>query len=298
MAYTYHYQKADLGDFRSPLDFVDEVITANGDWEVKHRVHSPAPFTGQNRLEELWIQSINTTSGQTLAMQFRAPYAGGIEIAYSRDTDLNLAWDSQPEAPKDAISREGTSGSYNFTTGWGRTLSPTYTAIVINRDLVHIVWQGAHTDSGGPYRIIALYSALDKSHNYLDGVTWITSHKSGKSYFGVHYNEHWYQAGFGTTDSIEGLQGRLNDLAHTYMFAKNYPVHGLYVSPISVHCNTSLAGADTALELAGFLPAGCYGAKYWTFPDMLIEETINSKKYISLPISQIPDINVILYPLS
>ena len=148
MAFTYHYQKTDLGDFRSPLDFVNEVISANGDWEVKHKVYSSAPLTGQNRLEELYIQSINATSGQTLAMQFRATYGGGIEVAYSRDTELNLAWDSQPEAPKDSISREGTSGSYNFTTNWGRTLSPSYTVIVISRDLIHIVWQGAHNDSG------------------------------------------------------------------------------------------------------------------------------------------------------
>ncbi len=298
MAYTYHYQKAELGDFRSPLDFVNEIITANGDWKVKHRVYSPAPVTGQNRLDELWVQSRNATSGQTLAMQFRAPYGGGIEIAYSRDTDLNLPWDGQPGAPKDTISREGTSGTYDFTEYWGRSLSPTYTAIVINRDLIHLVWQGAHNDSEGPYRIIALYSALDKTHNYLDGVCWVTSHKSGKSYFGINYNKHWHQVGFGTTNSIEGLQGRLNDLSNTYMYEKNYNTHGMYVAPISVHCNTGLAGADTQLELAGFLPAGAYGAKYYNFPTMLIEEEINSKKYISLPISDIPDINTILYPLS
>jgi len=300
MAYTYHYDKTKLGDYRSPLDFVDTVISSSGDWEVKKRVHSAAPITGTDRLEELWVQSTNTTSGQILAMQFKAPYGGGIQIAYSRDTDLNLPWDEQPEAPKDSVSREGTDGSYHFTQFWGRTLSPTYTAIVINRDLIHIVWQGGHYGGNGPYRISTLYCALDKTHNYLDGVLWITSHKSGKSWFGIHYNEHWYQEGYGTTDSIEGLQGRLNDLANSPMFDKNYRVHGLYVSPISVHCNTGIDGADSALELAGFLPSGVYGTKYYNFPTMLVEEEINNKVYISLPSpnGNLPYINTILYPLS
>jgi hypothetical protein len=296
--YTFHYDKMQLGDFRSPLDFVKTVVASNSDWEVKKELYSPAPMTGTDRLEQLWIQSTNTTSGQILAMQFKSTYDGALEIAYSRDTDLNAPWDEQPEAPKDSISREGTLISYDFIKTWGRSISPTYTAIVISRDAIHIVWQGGGMDRAGPYRASALYCALDKAHNYLDGVMWVTSHKSGKSYYGIHYNEHWYQEGFGTTNSIEGLQGRLNDMANNRMFEQNYRVHGLYVTPISVHCNVGEDGADSALELAGFVPGGAYGAYYIKYPNMLIKEEINSKQYISLPVYNIPLINTILYPLS
>lgn len=298
MAFTYHYQRMELGDWRSPLDFVREVVLGHPDWEIKKEVYSPAPVTGTDRLDELWIQAMNTTSGQYLAMQFKLNAGASLEVAFSRDTDLNLPWDSQPEAPKDSISREGGYCDLGFLKMWGHTLDVVHTVIVINRDHIHIVWQGGHYDSGGPYRFNVMYGALNKSHNYLDGVAWTVSHKSGKSYIGIHYNEHWYQEGYGTADSIEGLQGRFNDLSNTRMFEKNYTVHGLYVSPVSVHCNTGINGADSALELAGFLPGGIYGAMYHSFPNLLVREHIKYKDYISMPSAYIPNVNALLYPLS
>ncbi len=299
MAFEYHYRKVGLGYTESPLSLIEDVVNAHPDWVVKKTAYEPHPTGGVDVLSEVWIEAINTTSGQTLAMQFTYFQSDrAIRVAYSRDTDLNLPWDQQPEAPFDSVSREGTYGTYDFTVNWGITLSPTYTIIVISRDLIHVIWQGGHNSSGNPYRITAMYCALDKSHNYLDGVYWTTSHKSGKSYFGVHYNEHWYQEGFGTTGSIEGLQCRINDLANSTMFEKNFRVHGKYVLPISVHCNTGLNGADTALELAGFVPGGAYGTTYYSFPNLLIQEEINSKWYVAMPSSYMPYINTILYPLS
>lgn len=298
MAFTYHYEKAELGDWRSPLDFVRSVILSHADWEVKKEVYSAAPLTGNQRLDELWIQSLNTTSGQILAMQFKFTYGAGIEVAFSRDTDLGLPWDEQPEAPKDSASREGGNGNYMFTRQWGRTLDPIYTLIVLNQDHIHIVWKGGEYDYYTPYIFSVTYSALDKSHNYLDGVVWTVSGKSGKSYMGIHYNEHWYQDGFDFTTSIEALQGKINDLANDRMFEKNYTVHGLYVSPVSIHCNTELSGAFDGLELAGFLPSGIYGTVYHSFPKSLVREHIQSKDYIALPVEQIPHVNALLYPLS
>jgi len=298
MAVTYHYEKAQLGDWRSPLDYLDTVITNDANWVVKNRAYSPAPITGQNRLEELWIQSTNTTSGQTLSIQFKSTYGGDIEVAYSRDTDLAQTWDNQPEAPKNSVSREGTKGNYQFITMWGRTMAPNYTVIALSRDLIHVVWQGSHNDSEGAHRLIVYFGALDKTHNYEDGVAFITSHKSGKSYFGIHYNTHWYQEGFGTATSLEGLQGRLNDLSNSRMFEMNYNVHGLYANPIALHCNTGLGGADTNLELVGFLPSGSFGTYYSNFPNILVQEEIHNKTYFAMPITNVPYINTILYPLS
>lgn len=288
-----------LGDWRSPLDYVREVILSNPDWEIKKEVYSPAPITGTDRLDELWIQAMNTTSGQYLAMQFKYTYGSSLAIAVSRDTDLNMPWDEQPEAPKTSLTREGGYCSYDFMQLWGRSLDPVYTVIVINRDHIHLVWQGSHYSSGGPYQFNFWYSALSKAYNYLDGVAWATNLKSGYNYIGIHYNEHWYQESYGEANSIEGLQGRYNDLANSTMFEKNYTVHGMYVSPVSIHCNTGITGADTALELAGFLPAGIYGANYYSFPTLLTREHIKYKDYISMPSTgHVPYVNALLYPLS
>jgi len=293
MAYTYSYEKMGLGADKSPLDLVFDVVNNHNDWVIEK-----TEYDNNGKLIYLWVKSVNTTSGQILGLVFRNYFVDEIEVAYSRDIDTNEPWDQQPGAPTDGNTREGTFASYDYLTYWGKSLSPTYTTVIISRDLIHVVWSGGHMDSGGPYQINVMYCALDKTHNYSDGVLWVTSHKAAKSNFGIHFNGHWYQEGFGINNSLEGLQGRLNDLSNSVMHEHNQRPYGMYVDPIAVHCNTDQSTMDAALELIGFLPGGCYGANYYSYPNLLIQEKIDSKEYVGLPTSHIPYINTILYPLS
>ena len=294
--YEFFYSRMDIGDSKSPLDFIFKTIDAHSAWDVVKTTYIPTPISGQNRLEELWVQTNNTSTGEVISLQFYAPYGLPLEVAYSRGTSLSDAWDSQPETPKDSISREGTKINEVFITDWGLTLAPVYTSIVISRDLIHVVFQGTVDEEISLKRATLLYTVIDKAHNFSDGVLFVTSHKSGKGYIGIHYNGYWYQEGFGNSNSISGLQGRINALANAHMFEKNYNTYGSYVAPVSIHCNTTTDGSDLSLELVGFLPS-VYGKMTHQFPNLLSKESVKGIKHIALPIENIPLIDTLLYPI-
>lgn len=296
----YYHEFTGFGKDKSPLDLPLAVVNNDTNWEVKKTVYDAT----DNYLAELWVQSINTTSNQTLAIQM--VYTGTeIEASFSRDTDVNLPIDQQPETPQNSLKNEGMLSNQSFIGTWGVSLNNTFTVVIIDRDFLHIHWQGnshigdkSTPPSYAPFYTYIYFGALDKSHNYLDGVVWMTNKKRGYRTVGLHFNEHWYQeSGFGSGNSYEGLQALVNGLSNTIMYDQVYNAKGYYITPVALHANTSLDGANQGLELAGFLPNNTYVCKTYNSPNVLVHEVIKNKKYVMMPINTVSYVNTILFQI-
>lgn len=276
---TKYKQHNVIGANKSPLDIMYTSFDTSTDWDIKRSVTNTL-------LEELWVEAINTTNGDKMAMVITFK-SGTLKITICHHIDLLSEEASQP-----GVSPSGFSTT-QFSS-WGVRDYFDDIAVVIDRDYFYF---GAVLTRIGkqncPYKMAFIISSIEKLTSFNDGILFAASSKFGDSYKGIYYEGQWY-ADSAATSPID-LMGRFNALFNSGMYSAPVSSRRFFYSKLSVHVNLIPQSDNTDLVLLGNLPSGIFGVNTRYAQNFDMDETLPEGDYVGFPSTGAEGINTFLF---
>ena len=289
---TLNKKMVNTGRINSPLDLLSDAITADADWTLKKsETHATDGY-----ISLIWIEAINTTNGDRMALQLTFERGVGLYAKASEYIDLGQPAESQPN-----VAHSGMFIELDFVKEYGGWRGLQQDVVVVDRDYIYLGWVGEDDEIGDymevPKTAGCFLSTINKTNAYTQGILFVTNMAGGVSEREVFYEGNWY--GDNILTYPDNRQCRINALYPEELYTQHLgKTDAYFYTAATIHINLSQTENNKELILLGYIPGNVYvtGDAFKTNRGMSIK--LKDGTYAGYSALSIEGANVILFPTS
>lgn len=284
------------GAATSPLDTIKVAVAGSADWEEKLSEYDGT----DGYLNKLWVEAINTTTGDRMALMFSFIRNSGLYIKACEYITLGQAEEAQV-----GYCDQGYSTGVNHLRYRGGFRGVIEDFVSIDRDFLYTSWAGNYNnhysvwdnqDKGGDYPeypnvVSSFFGIVERAHVLSKATVFLTG-----SFMKVFYNDEWYGASVLT--DLNQNQARVNATYPAELYSDGSGVtDSIFYTPVSIHVNIDHVTNDAKMILVGYIGGGLFTTKLIYKPRYLTDLRLKEGDFMALPISYVEGTNVLLLPV-